>query len=103
LSDGGSVEDSRVDPVGLGAYGMDSHNFQRYVVASSHARNEGDIHVWPDDHIEWDRIDAVMAESRFERVIVEDYLLYRKLYRRDVYERYRDKCVDTRMAIYRRL
>ncbi len=33
------------DSVGLGAYGMDSHNTQRYVDASGHARNEGDVEV----------------------------------------------------------
>ena len=33
------------DPVGLAAYGMDSHNIQRYVDADGHARNEGDIQV----------------------------------------------------------
>lgn len=33
------------DPVGLGAYNMDSHNVQRYVDANGHARNEGDIQV----------------------------------------------------------
>ncbi len=33
------------DPVGLGAYGMDSHHVQRYVDPSGHARNEGDVQV----------------------------------------------------------
>jgi hypothetical protein len=33
------------DPVGLGAYGMDSHNTQRYVDAEGHVRNEGDVQV----------------------------------------------------------
>ena len=33
------------DSVGLGAYGMDSHNTQRYVDEYGHARNEGDIQV----------------------------------------------------------
>jgi hypothetical protein len=33
------------DPVGLAAYGMDSHNVQRYVDAAGHARNEGDVQV----------------------------------------------------------
>ena len=33
------------DAVGLGAYGMDSHNIQRYVDANGHARNEGGIQV----------------------------------------------------------
>jgi hypothetical protein len=33
------------DPVGLGAYNMDSHNVQRYVTAEGVVRNEGDIQV----------------------------------------------------------
>ncbi len=33
------------DPVGLGAYNMDSHNVQRYVTPEGHVRNEGDIQV----------------------------------------------------------
>ena len=33
------------DPVGLGAYNMDSHNCQRYVTAAGVVRNEGDIQV----------------------------------------------------------
>jgi hypothetical protein len=32
-------------PVGLAAYGMDSHNTQRYVDKDGHARNEGDVQV----------------------------------------------------------
>lgn len=33
------------DSVGLGAYGMDSHNTQRYVDSEGHVRNEGDVQV----------------------------------------------------------
>lgn len=33
------------DSVGLAAYGMDSHNTQRYVDTQGHARNEGDVQV----------------------------------------------------------
>jgi len=33
------------DPVGLAAYGMDSHHVQRYVDANGHVRNEGDVEV----------------------------------------------------------
>ena len=33
------------DPVGMGAYAMDSHNAQRFVDASGAARNEGDVQV----------------------------------------------------------
>ncbi len=34
-------------PVGMGSYNMDSHNTQRYVDASGHVRNEGDVQVSP--------------------------------------------------------
>jgi hypothetical protein len=33
------------DSVGLAAYGMDSHHTQRYVDATGHVRNEGDVEV----------------------------------------------------------
>jgi hypothetical protein len=33
------------DSVGLGAYGMDSHNVQRYVDENGHVQNEGDVQV----------------------------------------------------------
>jgi hypothetical protein len=33
------------DPVGMGAYAMDSHNVQRYVDAGGHVRNEGNLWI----------------------------------------------------------
>jgi hypothetical protein len=33
------------DPIGLAAYGMDSHNTQRYVADNGHVLNEGDVQV----------------------------------------------------------
>lgn len=39
--------DPTPEPVGMGSYNMDSHNVQRYVDPSGHARNEGDIQVNP--------------------------------------------------------
>lgn len=32
-----------VDPVGMGAYGMDSHNIKRYVDANGFVKNEGNV------------------------------------------------------------
>lgn len=34
------------DPVGMGSYGMDSHNVQRYVTPEGYVQNEGNIEVW---------------------------------------------------------
>jgi ubiquinone/menaquinone biosynthesis C-methylase UbiE len=64
--------------------------------------NEGDIHVWPDDHIEWPQIEDVLIESGCEIVRVEDYLLCRRMYRSEVYERYKDRCVDQRLMVARK-
>ena len=38
--------------------------------------NEGDIHVWPDDHIEWSLIDNIMTENGFIKILQNDFLLY---------------------------
>lgn len=64
--------------------------------------NEGDIHVWPDDHIEWPKIDVCLAEAGFDCVHSEDYLLYRKLYRPEIYNKYIGKCFDMKNKIYKK-
>ena len=64
--------------------------------------NEGDIHVWPDDHIEWPAIAAALSDN-FEVVRSSDYLLFNGLYRADVYDAYQDKLTDTRVTAYRRV
>jgi ubiquinone/menaquinone biosynthesis C-methylase UbiE len=64
--------------------------------------NEGDIHVWPDDHIEWDRIKELLASAGFETVAEEDYLLFRGLYRREIFDQFADRCSDTKAMIFRK-
>jgi ubiquinone/menaquinone biosynthesis C-methylase UbiE len=64
--------------------------------------NEGDIHVWPDDHIEWPAIKDAMARAGFEIVREEDYLLFNRLYRREVYDRYVGRCTDTKVMVFRK-
>lgn len=64
--------------------------------------DEGDIHVWPDDHVEWDKVGAVMEANGMEVVLEEDYLLNRSAFRPDVYELYRDRCSDMRVTVFRK-
>ncbi len=64
--------------------------------------NEGDIHVWPDDHIIWSEIKEVLIRKQFEVVLEEDYLLNRKLYRPKVYEQFRNRLSDTKVMIFRK-
>lgn len=65
-------------------------------------QEEGDIHVWPDDHIEWDRIAQVLGECGMEVLVTEDYLLYYAEYDRDEYYRLKDRLNDCRLVIARK-
>ena len=73
----------------------------RRVFDPRHA-NEGDIHVWPDDHIEWDAIKAEMAQAGFEAIREKDYLLFNRLYRREVYDSYVGRVTDTKVMVFRK-
>jgi ubiquinone/menaquinone biosynthesis C-methylase UbiE len=64
--------------------------------------NEGDIHVWPDDHVEWSKIDLCLSEAGFDCVHSEDYLVNRKLYRPEIYNKYIGKCFDMKNRIYKK-
>lgn len=63
---------------------------------------EGDLHIWPDDHIEWPKVEAALAECGVRPVVVRDYLLYEPRYRRDAWERWKDRVTDYRMWIGRK-
>jgi ubiquinone/menaquinone biosynthesis C-methylase UbiE len=63
---------------------------------------EGDIHIWPDDHIDWDRVEAVLTNAGFEVVLKEDYLLYARWYDKDVYDRYSNQVSDMRVLAARK-
>jgi SAM-dependent methyltransferase len=62
----------------------------------------GDIHVWPDDHIEWDRIADVLGTCGCEVVATEDYLAYRGEYSPGLYARFAGRLADMRLLIGRR-
>jgi len=76
------------------------HIFRRII--NPRYKREGDIHVWPDDHIEWDKIEQLLIAEGLEIVLKEDYLLYKNYYNVDVYNEYKDKCADERLIIARK-
>ena len=63
---------------------------------------EGDLHIWPEDHIEWARIERRMLDAGVTPHIVRDYLLYEAHYQRDVWERWKDRLTDFRMWVGRK-
>lgn len=60
---------------------------------------EGDIHVYADDHIEWDQIDALLVSEGFRLVRAEEYLLFRGDYSTAEYRVFSDRLHDTRLLI----
>ena len=63
---------------------------------------EGDIHIWPDDHIEWPAVERVLAEQGLEVVERVDYLLRHRDVPDALYDAYRERTADTRLLIARR-
>src|SRR5512133_1138075 len=43
---------------------------------------EGDLHIWPDDHIEWARVEACARDAGVVPAIVRDHLLFESHYDR---------------------
>ena len=64
---------------------------------------EGDLHVWADDRIEWDRIESLLVARGCEILLREDYLLYRRGCPEDIYEEYGRTFHDTRLLIARKV
>jgi ubiquinone/menaquinone biosynthesis C-methylase UbiE len=83
---------------------LDVRGYQHIVrrLANPRYKREGDIHVWPDDHIEWDKIERVLLSEGFEVVLTHDYLLYKAIYNLQVYHEYKDRCADERVLIARK-
>lgn len=63
---------------------------------------EGDLHVWPDDHVEWPRVLETLREAGVEPVRVQEYLHYQPRGGEAVFARYRDRCSDMQMLIARK-
>ena len=63
---------------------------------------EGDIHVWPDDHIEWRRVEETLNESGARIVETREYLHYRPRGGEALYLEYKDRCSDMQCMFARK-
>jgi SAM-dependent methyltransferase len=62
--------------------------------------SQGDIHVWPDDHIECAKIEQFLVERGGEVVCKEDYLVFKRGYPQKTFDEYSKHCHDvTALAI----
>jgi SAM-dependent methyltransferase len=63
---------------------------------------EGDLHIWPDDHVEWDAVATRLREHGCEIVLVDDHLSYEPRFDRAAWERARHTLSDTRVLLARK-
>lgn len=64
---------------------------------------EGDLHVWPDDHIEWPLIRNAMEQLKLREVFSEDYLSYQEYYGQELFDRYRGRVSDMRCSVFKKI
>lgn len=79
--------------------------YARYRVRTAidpHYQSEGDIHVFPDDHILWSHVEEDLIAGGIAPLVREDYLLYSSRYDEDIWRRFRDTCGDVTLLIGRR-
>ncbi|MFC1662951.1 class I SAM-dependent methyltransferase [Patescibacteria group bacterium] len=63
---------------------------------------EGDIHVWPDDHIEWNDIVDIL-QNHCKIIEQVDYLLYYPKINKNIYHQYQNRCNDTRLILAKKV
>ncbi len=63
---------------------------------------EGDLHIWADDHIQWDQVEEVLLGAGCEIVARDDHLAYEPRFDRETWERFRTRVADTRALTARR-
>jgi ubiquinone/menaquinone biosynthesis C-methylase UbiE len=80
-----------------------SYVFRARVLLDPKYQREGDIHVWPDDHIDWSDIVRVLTDAGCSIVTRQDYLLFPVTWcPKDLYAHYAPICSDTTTLVARR-
>jgi len=65
-------------------------------------QEEGDIHVWPDDHVEWSLVKDLTSKLGFEIISQMDFLLFNSKYNVSIYKEYQDQTSDMRAVMFRK-
>lgn len=66
-------------------------------------QEEGDIHVWQDDHIDWSEIEQIAWKSKMEIVLKQDTLGFENHHSLEHYHKYKDKCNTVRCFIAKKM
>lgn len=65
-------------------------------------RREGDIHVFEDDHIEWQKVAGTLVEAGGEILLEKDYLLFKRNYDVATYDAYKNITGDMHFIVARK-
>jgi ubiquinone/menaquinone biosynthesis C-methylase UbiE len=60
---------------------------------------EGDIHVWPDDHIQWEEIIQRAKAGGVEVVAEKNYLSFDERYNTQIFKEYESKVADMKVLV----
>lgn len=63
---------------------------------------EGDLHIWPDDHIEWASVEAQLVAAGCDVIRRDAYLLHEPRFDRAAWERWRTRTSDMQMLVARK-
>ena len=63
---------------------------------------EGDIHVFTDDHVEWDKVINTLVAEGGKIVYEMDYLLYRRHYDLFTYNKHKEKTSDMHVLVVKK-
>jgi len=63
---------------------------------------EVDIHVFEDDHIEWEAIQKLLINHQRQVLYKKDYLLFKKNYDLHIYDTFKDTCTDMAVLVARK-
>ena len=77
------------------AYGIEFFINKKY-------QREGDIHVWKDDHIEWNKAKELIIEEKCEIINEENYLMYKPKEGLEIYEKYSKLTNDTKLIVIKK-
>ena len=74
--------------------------FRKFINQRYH--REGDIHVFKDDHIEWNEIKKILNTNGCKIMYHKNYLLYRRGYDHEIFEKYKNEINDMSLLIFRK-
>lgn len=75
-----------------------TNRFPRTHILNPRYQKYGDIHVWPDDHIEWEKIKSSL-QPHIKKIEFHDYLMYKSIVPMDTWIAYKDLVSDYRTCI----